>query len=507
MSPNLRSDRRTADDTGSALLLVVALMLVVASLGLVITAGVLQQVRPTTYGQKATRTVFAAEAGVQVALSQIRGAQRSPDTTGVVRGEPTQLPCTLSGPVVTAADASAGLRYDVKISYYDADPVGQTAAWRTANRLACSPTDGVGTAPYFALIEANGMDASTTSTGNRTLESVYRFDVDNANILGGLMFTVTNAFCLEADSVTVGAEVRYVAAGECTSSDPLQTWVYAPDYAIKLGTSITPTGGGLCLTSPGTANGAMTLQTCVVAQATQLYSYEGGAIFRLQNADNSNYGPYCLGTGLRSVAAGLPVRSSSVCDGDSEYASWAPEFRVGAGAAGKATNQVVSYAEFGRCLDVTNEDVNWPHLILYPCKQDPSPGGTRLYWNHKFFYSESPAPQPIVVKQYNDDARQYCVTTPAASTNPGVVRMQPCVAGRLDQTFTRSGDTGTYASSHTFVDSYGRCLSVGPRNGAYTQFSTVTVASCTGGPEQKWNAPADAIDASLSNTRETVFGS
>ena len=44
---------------------------------------------------------------------------------------------------------------------------------------------------------------------------------------------------------------------------------------------------------------------------------------------------------------------------------------------GAPTNQFVNYAELGRCLDITGQDVNANHLIDYPCKQAPNSSSRR----------------------------------------------------------------------------------------------------------------------------------
>jgi hypothetical protein len=39
----------------------------------------------------------------------------------------------------------------------------------------------------------------------------------------------------------------------------------------------------------------------------------------------------------------------------------------------------VNYQQFGRCLDVTGQNVSATHLIAYPCKQNPL--ATAVAWN------------------------------------------------------------------------------------------------------------------------------
>ena len=60
--------------------------------------------------------------------------------------------------------------------------------------------------------------------------------------------------------------------------------------------------------------------------------------------------------------------------------NWAPDAAVGAGAAGPLTTQIVNFSQFGRCIDVTNQDVTSTFLIVWPCKQAPNVASrTRLH--------------------------------------------------------------------------------------------------------------------------------
>ena len=129
-----RSRRR--DDAGMALALTLFLIMLIGVLSLSIAGVVLAQTLPTQVEQKNTRTVAAAEAGIEVALHRLRAAN-----DGAGTGMLGLLPCTsasgtvLSGPVAPGGDAP---RYSVSIRYFAADPSAQNAAWRTANALGCA---------------------------------------------------------------------------------------------------------------------------------------------------------------------------------------------------------------------------------------------------------------------------------------------------------------------------------------------------------------------------------
>lgn len=508
-----RQDR----DAGAALLTVLLFILVLTILSVVVLGSLVSQVRPTAFTQDSSRSLFAAEAGVQATLGQVRTAVKvvGPDTYG----DPAKLPCALKG---TVGEAGQALTYDVTISYFGLDPAGQDAGWRAANALAC--TTGTALTPSFAIITSTGRaDESTAgkayrSAGPRTLESKYTFKLTNKNIAGGLMYTVTQQACLEAASTSVDATVSYRAASSCSSGTATQMWVYDTDYAIKLAvTTGTTTGSGstgtsseLCITRPG-ANGPVTVKKCVKGQPDQLWGYEGGAIFKGQNSANTGTTKLCLWS---NVDSGNPsgrqlYAGPRGCDSSNQdWGSFSPEPRVGAGAASKKTNQIVNYLEFGRCFDVTGQEVAAAFMIVYPCKQDPS-GGTGVLWNHKWYYTEPTAPATssatrIEVLEKDDVNKRTCLTTPVAGTTPAYVTLKAC-DGSARQGYTRTYDTSSYATSYTFVAADGRCLSIGPRASASgVNWSTIVAASCTGGAEQKWNAPPNALSASLSDTRELL---
>ncbi len=496
-------------DEGAALLTVVLIILVLAGLSLLVLGSVLREVRPTSATQSSSRSLFAAEAGVQAALGQVRTATAT-SGSGDVFGDRGRLPCALAG---TVGSTQETLSYDVVVAYYTTDPARMTTSERDSKRITCNPASGPVSTPGYALLTSTGSTPAGVSPGSspapRVLQSIYNFKLTSTNTPGGLMYTVTQKACLQADTVAAGSKVTYVAASDCTSGAPTQMWVYAKDYAIKLASTVGTTKDGapseLCVTG---SSGEVTLRTCVPKQANQLWSYEGGAKFRGQNTGNTDYSVSCLWAGDKNnnpVGKTLKIGTGGCSASNSEWGSWSPEPRVGAGAASYETHQIVNFLEFGRCFDVTGQDVRAKFMIAYPCKQDPS-GGTRLNWNHKWYYTE-PAdslkvadPQTITVKENN--TKTLCLQTPADGVKPAYVTLQSCDGG-ADQSYVRSTDTGSSLTSYTFKTSDGRCLSLGPQADASgINWSTLVAATCTGGSEQKWNAPPSLGNADLTGTRE-----
>lgn len=518
LPPSVRARVRRGSDEGIALMTTLMAIVLVGLLSMLVLGMILAQRVPTMFLEESSKTVFAAEAGVNAAIGQIRTAEGPMDANNKIYGDRTKLPCRTQGPV---EGAGGTLTYDAVVRYYLHDPAGKDEAWLAANALACTPGAGPVSDPSYAVVTSTGSGTGvpgTTADGSRTVQVVYEFQVTNNNIPGGLIYSFdkdqpVDRFCLEAESATVNAYVKYVPAVDCGTDDIHQLWIYDTDYRIKLASTTLESLGfpdPLCITGP---NGAampqkVTLQVCKhptdPARWNQLFSWEGGAKWRGQeNPISSGYANVWLYSGSTSGAPGgryLHVGTTGASD--AEWGSFNPDARVGAGAAGKNTNQIVNYLEFGRCTDVTDEDVNKSFMIVYPCKQDPIPGQPNLLWNHKWYYEEpvgelgSKGPQQIYVMR---NGTKYCLRS-AGTENGYVTLTSSCSATAANQKWTRHAETGAYSSSWTFVDNWGRCLSLGDKyNGAW---SKITTASCNGGLGQKWNAPPHTVSASLDGYKE-----
>lgn len=494
-------------EEGVALLTAILFMLLVAGLSVVLLSVILSQAAPVFTAQKKTRTIYAAQAGVQAALGIVRSISQTDPTTLKTTGVRSQLPCSVAGRVDGNDPTST---YAVTMEYFMADPTGKDTdtAWRSINLLPCSGTtyDASQPQPLFARAVAIGAGAgvpgnSDAAYGNRKIAAIYTFNVTNANVAGGRVWDYNLGYCLQAVSVAAGSQVVFKSAANCNSSyNQTQLWVYDIDYEIKLASTTVSPATPLCISSPTTADATAAVEGNAVlapcrSDATrwnQLWSWFGANTWQGQKADNSDYSSFCLNGGTPAAGTVLTVTSTSGCG-----AGFSPSTAVGAGAASYFTNQLVNYKEFGRCADVTNEQIGYAFMISYPCKQDPS-GGSKLKWNHKWYYTEPPLPsvslgnQQIYVYNLGDVTQKYCLTTPAVGVK--LVTFTFCdPANTTTQRWTRYLNTGTYADSYLFKDYLGRCLAVDPAV-TYTSgmWSTVTAVFCTNGLEQKWNAPASS---------------
>jgi hypothetical protein len=487
-----RGVRGHREDCGAALLLVLMLILVVAALSVLLLGMVLAQSRPTSQEKKSTRTVHAAEAGLNAALGQIRAATTD-DSMGVAQGDRSKLPCgTITG---TVGGESGNVGYTVDVRYYLTDPTNTSTTWRTANALGCAAGLGPSQVPSYALLEAQGTGDSapglSPSSGDRSLESVYSLQVTNVNVAGGLIHNMYGGqgvnldLCFDAISTTPAANAP-VKATTCSAGQLSQRFSYQSNYSIVLNsTQTTTTPAGMCVTYDAT-KATLVMRACDNTNS-QKWGFDAGAHFRWPWS-----GGLCIKIQNDNISGSNLVADAGTCgSGYSRYQTWAPDPKVGAGNAGPNQSQLVNYLQFGRCFDDTGWDLNHAFMIVWPCKQDPTGGPG---WNQQQTYDS--ATGHLVV----DDT--YCVTAP--NTTGGYVTLTPCVVGQASQRWNETGNTGDYASSYTVVDYRGRCLGLGAPNAELPAWSTVVSAVCDGTLGQKWNAPPNLIDASNKNTRETT---
>lgn len=518
------------EESGAAMLMVVMLIFLLAGLSLAVLASVLAEVRPTQFAQKNTETIYGAQTGVEASMARIRNALGAADFTGKLYGDSRKLPCTVTGDV---DESGSGLTYSATVRYFAEDPSGRDESWLSAHEIACTEGGGTGTVlPGYALIVASG-DAGaggqvSADQGDRSISMVYQFETTTQNIAGGRIYswqssTSTVGLCLRAASATVGAAVYYRTGTDCglSTNESLELWIYDQDYGIKLASS-TLTSTELCLTKDD-AIGSITLQACVTVtdglgahlKYTQLWAWHpsGNATWVSQNSAIDNAGT-CLKAAGRT--SGNPVNGDRLevgtCANQAAWGSFSPDPAVGPGAASVNTHQIVNYLEFGRCFDVTDTDVAKAFMIAYPCKQDP-PNSAALYWNHKWFYTEplvGSVASPQLIYVFGSTGTKYCLRTPSATTNPNVTGVgtgwyptltSACNATDASQLWTRSTDTGVKTSSYTIKDSSGRCVGVSGMR-YLNNWSALVVASCDGSTAQKWNAPADKVEAQTGNYLE-----
>lgn len=524
---------RAREDRGSLpmALLFVMISAAVASLLLPI---VLVQITGTTFTTTRARSLHAAQNGLEVAVAAIRAA------TTAGEGDHSLLPC---GPLSSTADEGQS-SYSVTIDYfYAGNPSNYDQAWRDEHRMVCAegagPFDPVADSPVpsFALLTSTG--TSPGEARSRILQSTYIFRVTNRNINGGAipLFrypTSTQSYCLDAGLPLAAGNIVGVKACPLGDADiPVQQkWAYNTDLSIVLTATIgdlalNPDGTGLCLDTQG---GSHAVNTTVVvrrcshvtsgphtgrASWRQSWSINSSGHFEGSKSDYSGLDGYCLFADAQPTNRVSLDQNCYTSTIDPQRA-WNPMPSVGAGQAGEENGQLVNFAQFGRCVDVTNNSVatgdnGGTFLILYPCKQNPNLAA--LDWNQKWEMVPSVG-DTVQWRTYyqGNPSNPYCLTSPRSAHQ--FVPVKQCTNSgptAAAQRWTVSRDTDDdglqlpYAEKYVIRDDAGLCLEAGEEE--YNGNAKVTVAPCTGRPIQKWNADPNISESSVINLRELPSGS
>ncbi len=470
-------------DRGS---LAMAMLFLVVALGLtaLLVPVMLVQNQQTRHVAQRVNALLAAQAGLDRALAQIRA--------GV--GDVATLPCT----VHSAVDPAATAQYDLTVRYL---------SW-AGQELACPPSDVPATAE---LTSTGTVRVGSAPPSSRTLTASYRFRTSNENILGGRIHVMPAANsvdrCMDAGSRSpvAGTVLRMQ---DCVEGRQSQIFGYTRNLNLVLMASRTAAQpNGMCLEAPPEEAAFVTFQPCApTTKYAQQWSFNDMSNFE-GTSDGTNLNGFCMNSQTPSTvgtAAGSPVllRSGASCNrSDDSMQTFAPESSVGAGAAGAQSGQLVNYAQFGRCVDVTEFDPSLGYLIVFPCKQSPDPN-VGLSWNQKWTLPAAGGAGPITTRS-DRDGKLYCLRSPGAPYDPVTkgpyVAAVDCASTSTGVTWSVSGDTGSYATSYRIRNSDGLCLAAIDQSVADywrtgERITKIAAASCTDSLLQKWNAPADLVD-------------
>jgi hypothetical protein len=494
------------DDRGS-LPLAMLLTLVGMMLSALLIPMVLNQVQSTRVDMHRLRALNAAQAGLDVALGHIRAAN-----DGAGNGVLLELPC---GPLTGTVGAGGTARYQVTIAYYDDDPRGHTdSTWLTAHRIACYPGGGADSTPAYALLRAQGTDSATGAIGSgatRTLQGTYTFSTSNENIVGGLIHiyktSTSTDLCLDAGSGSPAAGTN-VQLKPCVAGSIQQKFTYLSNLNLVLSNTVTSSSLGMCLDAgtPQAAGKVLAFQSCATTtKPQQQWSFNDNANFE-GTADGSTLDGLCFNAQSPNVSGSfviLAARSASKCYGAYDnIQTFSPDAAVGAGAAGVAADstgamQLVNFKEFGRCLDVTGQNVTSTFLIAWPCKQ--APNMNNVAWNQKWTL-----PSSTGTLYTTKSGTKYCLRSPLSTASGQYVTIVTCPTGTTpaNLSWTVYTDTGTYATSYRIIDDSGYCLqptdpTASPADlfASGNLISKIVVVACTASTLQKWNAPANIVPA------------
>jgi hypothetical protein len=491
------------DERGS-IPLALALSLVAMSLSALLVPLVIGQLGDSReHGQRLV-ALNAAQTGLDVALAQVRAAAQTPDPDDEFPvGDLSKLPC---GPFTGSVGGGNSSRYQVTIKYYSTDPQGKADAWLDdpVNDIDCVPGGGALATPKFAMLRAEGTDqasGSFTRASSRFLRATYTFQTSNQNIAGGLIPVYRASgtqFCMDAGSGSpvAGANLRIQP---CSAGSAQQLFAYNQNLTIVLTSTQTPSNPlGMCLDA-GLAPAAgvvVRFQQCGNTTLPQQQWSMNDESNLQGTTDGTNLNGRCFNVQSPGVAGSLVVMGT--CGGGySSSRTFQPEAAVGAGASGASAGQLVNFNQFGRCLDVTEFNVNKGYLINWPCKQAPDPSA--VGWNQKFHWPSTPVPGQFWTA---NGSTRYCMQSPGSTARNNYVIFKTCtattVATNLEWTVYRATDS--YKTSYQVVDGFGNCLQ--PADPTETnpelyehgnKVSKIVVRACNGSTLQKWNAPPNIL--------------
>ena len=528
--------RSRGDDRGS-MMLAFLVIVIAAGIGAMMLPSLINQDHSTRFDESRIRALHAAQTGVDVIVGQFR-APTTTDSSGRVWGDDAGLPCYgYSGVSPLTGSADGQSQYTVTVQYYLADP---SLSPSTPMPL-CSPGNGPydnasgSRTPRYALVTSRGTDlvGGTQASRGRTIITTYVFQTDDTNVSGGVIRLFPdssgNQWCWDAGSSipAVGTALVLRACSTTTPAAAQQVFAYRSDLSIQLVSSVTTANpNGLCVdtaTTPHAANDAIVLKQCSVADPSkcstitncspwnQQWSVDDSAHLEGAKTDKSDIDGWCINAATQTDAQAIVLATCAGSVTDTKQ-TWVPAPSAGAGMAGATNSQLVNYKQFATCLDVTGQDPTSTYLIIYTCKQNPSP--SKVAWNQKFAPSPvlGTAPTKVLLKTTYTDGSVYCLTSPLTTT--GYVRVtKPCPSSvasagsqfvwTVYQTQDVSGNDLPYAQKYTIVDSQGHCLSPGPNtdllNGQYYKIYT---SVCDGTTSQKWNANPSIDTSKLQNTHE-----
>ncbi|MFF5081829.1 ricin-type beta-trefoil lectin domain protein [Actinoplanes sp. NPDC000266] len=467
---------------------------VVLSLSAILTPIVIRQIKTTQHLSERNIALNAAQAGMDVMMARVRAAADPDNQSGYLENLP---PCTLTG---SAGVASTGvpLTYTVTLVYQDQDGKDMTAC----------PAVSV---PTTARVTSQGAGGSVT----RTLTATYVFSTSNTNIPGGQIRISSSTLgnqCMDSGSNKTPAAGSAIVMAPCDGSSR-QQFGYTADLYLKLiNSESSGAASGMCLHAGAShsSGNALVFQPCPTLQTGVFqWSLDGNSLFH-STSSGKTVESLCVNVKTPGSTTDRAVVLGS-CGVTATKTVWRSATGVGAGMAGDSTNQLVNYAQFSRCLDVTSKSTSATYMIAWFCKQDPQ---GIVDFNQQWVHPTPVTPAitatgPIIVNNTTSTSnsnngtanKNYCLKSPGIVTATSWVTVVNCatVAAQSAQnvTWTVYHDTGDYGTSYRIKDYMGYCLQPTDQNsGVANDFhsdgtSKVKVATCNTSELQKWNAPAN----------------
>jgi hypothetical protein len=296
----------------------------------------------------------------------------------------------------------------------------------------------------------------------------------------------------------------------CDPTSNSQKFAYNSNLTLSLVASQSGGGLGMCLDagSPHAVGNFVQFQSCsTTTLPRQQWSINNSANFE-GTSDGKTLDGYCFNVQTPDTAGSFVVlgKASTGCyNGYDNIETWQPEASTGAGAAGPKIGELIDFSQFGRCLDVTEGNVNYGYLIAWPCKQAPDP--SNVSWNQKWIVPTATAHNDN--KDWygtgrittNPSSGVYCLQSPRSTAAGKYVTVVVCPTTTTDaQTWTVWGVAQQFTDSYTVKDIDGNCLQPTDPTDKSPDFypkgqniSKIVVRACNGSTLQKWNAPPSVL--------------
>jgi hypothetical protein len=467
---------------------------------------VVRQIKSTQNYDQRGAALDAAQAGLDVMMARVRAASDALQN-GYLENIP---PCNTTG-TVGVTGGSIKSTYTVTVTYRDRD----------ANTITNCAVNEV---PTTAIVQSAGVSGAVT----RTLTATYVFSTSNTNIPGGQIRISSSSLgdqCLDAGPATSPAAGTPVTVQKCNGSSE-QQFGYTADLYLRLvysESSTAPSGTCLFAAYPRNSSTPIVFQPCPTTRQWKFqWALDGSSVFHATTTSTAadltqpttttpkSDGSYCMNIRTPGSSSDHTVLLAG-CGASGTKNVWYSAPGVGAGMAGDATNQLVNYKQFSRCLDVTSKNTGATYMIAWFCKQDP---GALVDFNQQWVHPVPVLPDlyktgPIIVNNTNANSNasngnannNYCLKSPGVVTSTSWVTVVSCkdavTQAQAALTWKVYHDTGDYGTSYRILDYKGNCLQpteqgTGIANNYHTDgTSKVLVATCSTADIQKWNAPAN----------------
>jgi hypothetical protein len=502
-----------------------AMLLTVIGIGLsgLLAASLNAQVQAGRTTAQRAEAADAAQSGIEVALGQIRAARNADGT-----GDYAKLPC---GPFSGAVNTGTKQTYTVHIHYLTAQPPAGDLAWAQANRLPCTGAVLTAGKPLFVLLSATGK--ATPAQRGRVVNATYTLHTKSReNVAGGLvrLYGSTPQLCMAAPADTP-ADGDPLTMRLCDADSGTQRFAYDSDLNLVLVASRANGSAGMCLDAAGHLDPVVFRPCAAVTDVRQQWSLNDRGSFE-GTTDGVTLNGTCFHLTSPGTAGSAVVLHAAADDAAdvaeldracrTEYSSartFTPDPDVGTGgagtpiatSAGQTTTQLVNFDQFGRCLDVTADDVTAGHLVIWPCKQSPN---GQVQWNQVWTLPTPTGTDTSATGTIRTtwNGQDHCLLSPGSTT--GYVRVQPCaeaVPAAIE--WTRRYGTGVFANAYRIESTYGApagttyCLAptdpsaVAPdlwQQGA----SKSVLRECDDSAALKWNASPTILTSSLTDLSE-----